>query len=103
MLTSYPQNPGQTLISSSVGFLSRSLEGLELVMSSLLCTSPWLRDPAVVPVPWRKENRPEAGKRLRFGVFWWDGMINPHPPVTRALNMAVTALKNAGHEVFILS
>lgn len=92
-------NPGQTLISSSVGFLSRSLEGLELVMSSLLCTSPWLRDPAVVPVPWRKENRPEAGKRLRFGVFWWDGMINPHPPVTRALNMAVTALKNAGHEV----
>ncbi|KAM0175988.1 hypothetical protein ACHAPF_005122 [Botrytis cinerea] len=82
-----------------VGFLSRSLEGLELVMSSLLCTSPWLRDPAVVPVPWRKENRPEAGKRLRFGVFWWDGMINPHPPVTRALNMAVTALKNAGHEV----
>ncbi|KAF7913357.1 uncharacterized protein EAE98_011582 [Botrytis deweyae] len=92
-------NPGQTLISSSVGFLSRSLDGLELVMSSLLCTSPWLRDPAVVPMPWRKENRPEAGKRLRFGIFWWDGMIQPHPPVTRALEMVVTALENAGHEV----
>ncbi|KAF7917576.1 hypothetical protein BELL_0117g00070 [Botrytis elliptica] len=92
-------NPGQTLIPSSVGFLSRSLDGLELVMSSLLCTSPWLRDPAVVPMPWRKENRPEAGKRLRFGIFWWDGMIQPHPPVTRALKMVVTALENTGHEV----
>ncbi|TGO13701.1 hypothetical protein BTUL_0065g00420 [Botrytis tulipae] len=92
-------NPGQTLIPSSVGFLSRSLEGLELVMSSLLCTSPWLRDPAVVPIPWRKNNKPEAGKRLRFGIFWWDGMIHPHPPVTRALKMVVTALKNVGHEV----
>ncbi|TGO25789.1 hypothetical protein BPAE_0072g00090 [Botrytis paeoniae] len=92
-------NPGQTLIPSSVGFLSRSLEGLELVMSSLSCTSPWLRDPAVVPIPWRKDNRPEAGKGLRFGIFWWDGMVQPHPPVTRALKMVVTALENAGHEV----
>ncbi|THV45177.1 hypothetical protein BGAL_0520g00010 [Botrytis galanthina] len=92
-------NPGQTLISSSVGFLSRSLEGLELVMSSLLRTSPWLRDPAVVPMPWRKENQSEAGKRLRFGIFWWDRMIQPHPPVTRALQMVVTTLESAGHEV----
>ncbi|TGO57200.1 hypothetical protein BCON_0068g00310 [Botryotinia convoluta] len=92
-------NPGQTLIPSSVGFLSRSLEGLELVMSSLLCTSPWLRDPVVVPMPWRKENRPEAGKRFRYGILWWDGMISPHPPVTRALKMVVTALENAGNEV----
>ncbi|KAF7896646.1 uncharacterized protein EAF01_009049 [Botrytis porri] len=92
-------NPGQTLIPSSVGFLSRSIEGLDLVMSSLLYTSPWLRDPAVVPIPWRRENRPQDGKRLRFGIFWWDGMIQSHPPVTRALKMVVTALENAGHEV----
>ncbi|TGO37100.1 hypothetical protein BHYA_0106g00330 [Botrytis hyacinthi] len=96
-------NPGQTLISSSVGFLSRSLEGLELVMSSLLCKSPWLRDPAVVPIPWRRDNQPEAGKRLRFGIFWWDGMIQPHPPVTRALKMVVTALENAGHDPAIMN
>ncbi|KAF7853915.1 hypothetical protein EAF04_010581 [Stromatinia cepivora] len=92
-------NPGQTLIPSSVGFLSRSLEGLELVMSSLLSTSPWLRDPAVAPISWRKEDRLKARKRLKFGIFWWDGMIQPHPPVTRALEMVVNALKNAGHEV----
>ncbi|APA08949.1 hypothetical protein sscle_04g037190 [Sclerotinia sclerotiorum 1980 UF-70] len=92
-------NPGQTLIPSSVGFLSRSLEGLELVMSSLLSTSPWLRDPAVVPIPWRKEDRLKARKRLKFGIFSWDGMIQPHPPVTRALEIVVNALKHAGHEV----
>ncbi|ESZ93257.1 hypothetical protein SBOR_6357 [Sclerotinia borealis F-4128] len=92
-------NPGQTLIPSSVGFLSRSIEGLELVMSSLLSTSPWLRDPAVVSIPWRKEVRLNARKKLKFGVFWWDGMMQPHPPVKRALEMVVTALQNAGHEV----
>ncbi|CAD6445955.1 9e052d19-2454-43ac-b681-e7888495d497 [Sclerotinia trifoliorum] len=92
-------NPGQTLIPSSVGFLSRSLEGLELVMSSLLSTSPWLRDPAVVPIPWREDDRLKARKKLKFGIFWWDGMIQPHPPVTRALEMVVNTLEYAGHEV----
>ncbi|KAI9642404.1 hypothetical protein NHQ30_009208 [Ciborinia camelliae] len=92
-------NPGQTLIPSSVGFLSRSLEGLELVMASLLSTSPWLRDPAVVPIPWRKEARISARKKLKFGIFWWDRMIQPHPPVKRALEMVVTSLLLAGHEV----
>lgn len=99
ILITHPQNPGQTLIPSSVGFLSRSLESLELVMCSLLSTSPWLRDPAVVPIPWRKEERIGGEKKLKFGIFWWDGMIQPHPPVTRALGMVGSALKNAGHEV----
>ncbi|EDN99928.1 hypothetical protein SS1G_02786 [Sclerotinia sclerotiorum 1980 UF-70] len=99
-------NPVNRLLScggSSGGFLSRSLEGLELVMSSLLSTSPWLRDPAVVPIPWRKEDRLKARKRLKFGIFSWDGMIQPHPPVTRALEIVVNALKHAGHEPAIMN
>ncbi|QSZ32369.1 hypothetical protein DSL72_001943 [Monilinia vaccinii-corymbosi] len=95
-------NLGQTLIPSSVGFLSRSLEGLELVMNSLLSTSPWLRDPAVVPIPWRQEARLGARKKLRVGIFWWDGMVQPHPPVERALEMVVAALKHAGHETEVV-
>lgn len=101
ILTIRLQNPGQTLIPSSVGFLSGSLEGLELVMSSLLSTSPWLRDPAVVHIPWRMEAKLQAKKKLKFGIFWWDEMIQPHPPVRRALEMAVAALIGAGHEVLL--
>ncbi|KAA8570222.1 hypothetical protein EYC84_002538 [Monilinia fructicola] len=98
-LTVSTQNPGQTLIPSSVGFLSKSLRSLSDAMGALLSTSPWLRDPAVVPIPWRKEARLSTRKKLRFGIFWWDGMVQPHPPIRRALQMVVAALERAGHEV----
>jgi amidase len=48
-------NPGQNTYRSTVGFLSTSLGGLELALRSVLSTSPWQRDPAVVPIPFRQE------------------------------------------------
>lgn len=48
-------NPGQNTYRSTVGFLSTSLAGLELVLRSVLSTEPWLRDPAVVPIPFRQD------------------------------------------------
>ncbi|KAB8299013.1 hypothetical protein EYC80_001145 [Monilinia laxa] len=92
-------NPGQTLIPSSVGFLSTSLGSLKTVMATLLSTSPWLRDPAVVPIPWRSEARLSTQRKLKFGIFWWDEMVQPHPPIQRALQMVVAALERSGHEV----
>jgi hypothetical protein len=47
------QNPGQNTYASSVSFLSNSIDALELVISSVLSTQPWLRDPEVVAIPWR--------------------------------------------------
>jgi Asp-tRNA(Asn)/Glu-tRNA(Gln) amidotransferase A subunit family amidase len=39
------------------------------------------------------------GDRLKIGIMWCDGMIEPHPPVRRGLEMVVDALRNVGHEV----
>lgn len=48
------QNPGQNTCTSSVGFLSNSIDALRLMMSSVLSTQPWLRDPEVITIPWRE-------------------------------------------------
>lgn len=108
-------NPGQNTYRSTVGFLSTSLDGLALVFRSVLSTEPWLRDPAVVPIPFRTQvaeaflSRAEtdgsakmSNRPLKLGVLWTDGQVEPHPPVTRGLNMVVDAAKKAGHMVFRL-
>lgn len=106
-------NPGQNTYRSTVGFLGTSLDGLDLIFRSVLSTEPWLRDPAVVPMPFRKQvaedflSRAEPArsvnaltKSLKLGVLWTDGQVGPHPPVIRGLNMVVDAVKEAGHKVF---
>ncbi|KAK8038033.1 hypothetical protein PG994_014800 [Apiospora phragmitis] len=109
-------NPGQNTYRSTVGFLNTSLDGLELILRSILSTEPWLRDPAVVPIPFRNQivddflSRAErdgtaktTDKPLKLGILWTDGQVRPHPPVTRGLQMVVDAVKEAGHKVLRLS
>ncbi|GAO18539.1 uncharacterized protein UV8b_00847 [Ustilaginoidea virens] len=105
-------NPGQSTYSSTVGFMSTSLEGLELIMKALLSTKPWLNDPAVFPLPFRQHvvdeilnrassngNAKTSAAPLKLGVFWSDGVVQPHPPITRGLHMVVKAVEEAGHQV----
>lgn len=105
-------NPGQNTYRSTVGFLSTSLGGLELLFRSDLSTQPWLRDPAVVPLPFREEIMDEynsrvisnetgttSAKPLKLGVLWTDGVVQPHPPITRGLRIVVEAMENAGHKI----
>jgi amidase len=99
-------NPGQNTYRSSVGFISTSVNGLKLGLEAVLGTRPWLRDPAVVPIPWRGEVAEEflakgagAKKGLKFGVLWKDDTVAPHPPVTRGVRMVVDAIQEAGHKV----
>ena len=80
-------------------------------MTSILSTKPWLRDPEVVPIPWRLELENEVLERagrdgsangktpLKFGVLWSDGYITPQPPVMRGLRLLANAVKKAGHKV----
>ncbi|EFY93838.1 general amidase [Metarhizium acridum CQMa 102] len=103
-------NPGQNTYRSTVGFLSTSLDGLELIFRGILSTKPWLNDPAVVPIAFRQAIIDdytcrvelnglvkESKQPLKLGVLWTDGIVQPHPPVTRGLNILVAALKQAGH------
>ncbi|KAL9112148.1 MAG: hypothetical protein Q9227_003525 [Pyrenula ochraceoflavens] len=105
-------NPGQNTYRSTVGFMSTSLGGLELILRSVLSTKPWIRDPAVVPIPFRQDvideylSRAESNGRvkateqpLKLGIFWNDGLVGPHPPITRGLHMLNQAVKKAGHKV----
>ncbi|KAM0306261.1 hypothetical protein HYE67_002275 [Fusarium culmorum] len=105
-------NPGQDTYRSSLGFMGTSIDALEIVFKSVLGTEPWLRDPAVLPIPFRKEmmdsymsradskGNAKSGERpLKMGVLWSDGMVGPHPPVLRGLRVVAEALKKAGHKV----
>jgi amidase len=107
-------NPGQNTYCSAVGFLSTSLSGLDLILRSVLSTEPWTRDPAVVPIPFRQSivedylsrsdmdgSAKSGSKPLKLGILWHDGLVGPHPPVTRGLRMVVEAIRKAGHQVCI--
>lgn len=105
-------NPGQSAYPSTVGFLSTSLGGLNLAMRSILSTKPWLKDPTVIPMPFRQDivdeflsrakadGRAKAGAQpLKLGVLWNDGAVGLHPPVARGIQMVVDAVKQGGHKV----
>jgi amidase len=105
-------NPGQDTYRSTIGFMGTSIEALEVVFKAVLGMEPWLKDPAVIPIPFREEvmdsyrkgaderGNAKAGERpLKMGVLWCDGMVGLHPPVLRGLKIVVEALKKAGHQV----
>ncbi|KAL4732182.1 hypothetical protein ACLX1H_001190 [Fusarium chlamydosporum] len=104
-------NPGQDTYRSTVGFMGTSVDALEVVFKSVLGTEPWLRDPAVLPIPFREDvlksylsradskgNVKSGETPLKMGVLWSDRMVGPHPPVHRGLHVVAEALKKAGHK-----
>lgn len=95
---------GQETVPSVIGPLGHSISDLRLITQSILSSQPWLHDPKVNHLPWRSAAEDEvrqsvASKSLTFGVLRADGVVQPHPPVTRAINETVEALKAAGYEV----
>ncbi len=70
-------------------------------MESVVQTQPWKRDPPTVPKPWSDEEyrliNHGGGKKLCFGIMWDDGVIVPHPPIIRGLEIVKQALLKAGH------
>ncbi|KAL9085591.1 MAG: hypothetical protein Q9159_004630 [Coniocarpon cinnabarinum] len=108
----YCKIPGETTYPSSVGFLSSTQDALSLIMRSLLASSPWERDPKVIPIPWRQDivdetilrSNPDNGSAstklpLKLGVLWSDGAVTPQPPIQRGLKLVVEAVKKAGHKI----
>lgn len=104
------QNPGQNTYRSTLGFLSTSLDGLDLALRAVMATRPWLSDPAVVPIPYRQDVTDAFASRanpdgtskdrpLKIGILWTDGVVEPHPPIRRGLNLLAHAVKSAGHKL----
>jgi amidase len=55
-------------------------------------------------MPWRQSEEDAikakiASHELTFGFYECDGVVLPHPPILRGINIVVDTLKNAGHTV----
>ncbi|KIW80464.1 hypothetical protein Z517_07080 [Fonsecaea pedrosoi CBS 271.37] len=90
---------GQTAILSSIGPVGRSLRDIEMMLRVWNNHEPWLYDPVVMTKKWTTDVPVPA--KATIGVMFWDEVVMPHPPVQRALKMAVDKLKQAGHEVIV--
>lgn len=91
---------GQEHVPSSVGPMARNLSSITYVMRSLIDAKPWEFDARCSPIPWREDAYKSCLSRpLTIGVLLDDGVVRPHPPITRVLTTLVHALKAAGHDV----
>lgn len=92
---------GQEHVPSSIGPLGRHLTSVTSVMRSLIQQKPWEMDAKCAPIPWRENVYQEylAKKPLTIGLLLDDGVVRPHPPLTRVLKGVVEKLKKAGHDV----
>ncbi|KAI4107339.1 MAG: hypothetical protein L6R37_001700 [Teloschistes peruensis] len=92
---------GQNSVLSVVGPLAPSVNTLQLIVRALLSRDPWLHDPLVHEIPWREDQAtlPTDRRKLSFAVLRHDGVVAPHPPVRRAVEIAVKALEAKGHRV----
>lgn len=88
-------------IPTVVGILGPSIASLRVVFRALLSTQPWLHDPDTLPLPYRHEAEigQEKHSKLTIGILMTDGVVTPHPPISRAVREVQMALEAAGHEV----
>ncbi|KAK0670021.1 Acetamidase [Cercophora samala] len=93
---------GQEVMPTVAGIMAHSVASLRLVFKSLLSTEPWTRDPYTLPIPWRSDNEyqndNQSNRKPAFGFMPNDGIVVPHPPVARALQIVRQALTDADFE-----
>lgn len=87
---------GKETIASSPGPMSVDRDALELFMKIALAAEPWRLDPSLTVKPWTPHT---FTRPLKVAVQWWDGVVQPHPPMTRALREVAEACRKAGMEV----
>ena len=88
-------------IESVLGPLSTTLDGCVKFFKAVLAGEPWRSDPTTVFMPFRKDelDLKHLPGKLCFGVLRRDLVFTPVPPINRALDMAIAAVRIAGHEV----
>jgi amidase len=91
---------GQEHVPSVIGPMSRNIDSLIAVTKAVIDATPWEEDPKCCPVPWRNDVFEEAQSRpLVIAVMRDDGVVKPHPPISRVLDEVAKKLEMAGHEV----
>ncbi|KAL8663508.1 MAG: hypothetical protein Q9202_003818 [Teloschistes flavicans] len=90
---------GEEQVVPVTGPMSTSLTGVKLFMKTVLAGKPWMTEPSLLPIPWRDHDShlmttPQGHKKLKIAVLWHDGIVRPHPPITRALRSIVQKLQS---------
>ena len=87
---------GQLNIRVSCGPVCHTISDLKL-MTRVLIDWPQARyDPTCIPVPWREIDK--SSQKLAFGLWEFDGVVMPHPPILRAMRQTADKLRAEGHE-----
>jgi amidase len=76
--------------------MSTSRTGLNLFMETYLNTEPWIKEDYLLPIPWRQVTLPP---KLKIAIMWSDGVVTPHPPITRAMKEVAKYLSEVGIEL----
>lgn len=97
---------GQSTILSVVGPMATTARSLKLLVKAILEQSPWNHDPLVHELPWRNSVERQIQERiggdpsaLSFGIMHHDGVVQPQPPVQRAIRLMEEMLRSQGHQV----
>ncbi|KAK4047613.1 hypothetical protein OIV83_005271 [Microbotryomycetes sp. JL201] len=88
---------------STIGPMARSLNSLDVFMKAVCGAEPSMYDSKVVERPWQIPSTIVVPSRLHVAFAYDNGFIHAHPPLRRAINETVLALRRAGHEVSPLS
>ncbi|KAG1841805.1 general amidase [Suillus subalutaceus] len=94
---------GQDSVLPVFGPMTSSVVGIKIFMKAVVNAKPWLNDPLVIRKKWDEDEYNlvdhGSGKDLCFAIMWDDGVVVPHPPIRRSLEIAKAALQKAGHKV----
>ncbi|KAE8356021.1 Acetamidase [Aspergillus coremiiformis] len=95
---------GQETVHSVVGPMAHSAADVRLFLRSVLKQEPWQYDSKVIPLPWRdsEENIIQTkitAKDLNLAFYDFDGVVRPHPPILRGVEVVRSALEKSGHSV----
>ncbi|KAH8159915.1 hypothetical protein CIB48_g8326 [Xylaria polymorpha] len=93
--------PGQEGVPSVYSPMTRTLNDLTYFTRAVIGMQPWKYDYSVHPLAWRPEVEKEYAtkRKFRVGMMRTDGVVDPSPACTRALELTEEALKRAGHEI----
>ncbi|KAL5113584.1 hypothetical protein ACEQ8H_008532 [Pleosporales sp. CAS-2024a] len=91
---------GQEHVPSVIGPMTRNIDSLIDVTKVIIDAAPWELDPKCCPMQWRSDVFEDARSRpLVIAVMRDDGVVKPHPPISRVLDEVARKLEAAGHEM----
>lgn len=77
------------------GPMCNTLRDMDLFVRTIKDAQPHIEDPRLIPIPWKGLANAPKTPALKVGIMMHDGMVVPQPPVTRALEWAISKLKAA--------